>query len=104
GLGQPHGLAGDVLIASRHPRIADNGAHGVWQTTVLWTGRGCGYRPRLFPSTKYVPKTCGVHNPDRHFRAREDLSWRADRCSRTKNDGCFSASRTTPTDWRGNTP
>jgi len=34
GLGQPHGLAGDVLIASRHPRIAENGAHGVSQTTV----------------------------------------------------------------------
>jgi hypothetical protein len=26
GLGQPHGLAGDILIASRHPRIAENGA------------------------------------------------------------------------------
>jgi hypothetical protein len=37
GLGQPHGLAGDSLIASRHSRIAENATHCVSQTTVLWT-------------------------------------------------------------------
>ena len=35
--GQPYGLTGDILIAGRHPRIAENGAHAVSQTTVLWT-------------------------------------------------------------------
>src|SRR5690349_11219245 len=38
GLGQSHGLAGDILIACRHSRIAENVTHSVSQTTVLWTG------------------------------------------------------------------
>jgi hypothetical protein len=37
-----------------------------------------------------------------NFGTREDVSWRADRSSRTKNAGYFSAFRTIPMDCRGN--
>ena len=44
GTGRPQGLAGDILIAGRHPRITENSAHTVPQTTVLWTGTPVLYR------------------------------------------------------------
>jgi hypothetical protein len=46
-LGQPHGLAGDILIAVRHPCVTENGAHTVSQTTVLWTSRGQSSDPGI---------------------------------------------------------
>ncbi len=60
-------LAGDILIAGRHPRVAEDAAHGVSQTTVLWTGTHGTLPARAFPSTKYVHQTTGVHNPDGRF-------------------------------------
>jgi hypothetical protein len=35
--GQSQRLAGDILVARRYPRIAQDIAHNVSQTTVLWT-------------------------------------------------------------------
>ena len=54
GLGQPHGLSGDILIAGRHPRVAEDAVHSVSQTTVLWTGCRAVFSTPARPSTKYV--------------------------------------------------
>ena len=69
--GQPHGLAGHILIAGRHSCITENGAHAVSQTTVS------GTRPRR----------SGRHRGKRAFGCQKPVPLSS--CRETDSDGLW---------------